>query len=81
MLVQATNRWKVLWDGLFTATNQAQSQPFGFEKYAMELFWLAQKILEVTSLDYCRSGFLSAAPTYSLSDLHTFIRRYAAVEN
>ncbi|OAL44239.1 hypothetical protein IQ07DRAFT_592320 [Pyrenochaeta sp. DS3sAY3a] len=80
-LVQATNRWKVLWDELSTPTNQARSQPFGFEKYALELFWLAQKILEVTSLDYCRSGFLSAAPTYSLADLHMFIRLHAAVDN
>jgi hypothetical protein len=56
-------------------------RPIGFSKYGLELWWLAQRILELsnrrTGDTDTQSRYMRSKPTDSLEELHDFIWRYA----
>jgi hypothetical protein len=52
-------------------------RPIGFAKYGLELWWLAQRILELSQHGDARSEYMKCRPTDSLKELHDFIQQYA----
>jgi hypothetical protein len=52
-------------------------RPIGFAKYSLELWWLAQRILELAQSGDMRSSYMKCRPTDSLKELHHFIQQYA----
>jgi hypothetical protein len=48
----------------------------GFAKYALELWWLAQKIIQIAQTGDVQSPYMTSTPTDSLQELHDFIREH-----
>jgi hypothetical protein len=71
----ALSQWKELWH-IVNSGNTAERSLVGFAKYALELWWLAQKILEVSQSGDERSPYMTSTPTDSLKELHDFISRH-----
>ncbi|KAH7414562.1 hypothetical protein DE146DRAFT_640672 [Phaeosphaeria sp. MPI-PUGE-AT-0046c] len=76
-LLRATARWKEIWHEVKAKENAAGKASVGFAKYGLELWWLAQKILESGRSGDTQSAYMSGTVTDSLDQLHEFIRRYA----
>jgi hypothetical protein len=55
---------------------QIKRRLVGFTKYCLELWQLAQKILEVAHQGNVESAYMVIKPTDSLKELHSFIERY-----
>jgi hypothetical protein len=73
-----------VWQSLLPKEDDAtdKPRPIGFAKYGLELWWLAQRILELskgggdTDKDN-KSRYMMSRPTDCLEELHDFIQRYA----
>ncbi|KAH7128488.1 hypothetical protein B0J11DRAFT_459120 [Dendryphion nanum] len=79
ILLRATNRWREVWEKVKSRQTREQLPPFGFTKYGLELWWLAQKILELAQSNDSESKYMSGAPTNSLQELHEFIRLHGEI--
>jgi len=76
-LTKATIRWKHLWDDMCTKCNSEKAFSIGLGKYSLELWWLAQTLLEVTRSNDRRVEFIGGPPTDSLNGLHELIDIYS----
>lgn len=73
--MRATDRWKELWQE--TRCRPVVERPLvGVANYALELWWLGQKILEVAQRDSQQTSYLTGTPTNTLIELHNFIQKY-----
>jgi hypothetical protein len=77
VLSRAIARWEELWHHLYSRDVSSKSSLIGFTKYGLELWWLAQKILEVAQSGDTRSSYMTSVPTDSLKELHEFIQQHA----
>jgi hypothetical protein len=77
-LTRAVKRWRQLWDDLRGTGWEDQKKPIGFERYCLELLWLADKILEIGSSGEDGLRSLNTAPRDSPQGLRQFLDRYAA---
>ncbi len=77
-LTRAIKRWKQLWDDLRGIDWDKQKKPVGFERYCLELLWLAEKILEVSRSGEEGLKSFNAAPRDSPEGLRRYLDRYAA---
>jgi hypothetical protein len=75
-LLRATNRWKELWHHVYSKDLLDNKKLVGFTRYGLELWWLAQKILDLTHTGDLSSPYMASGPTDSLEELHGFIRKY-----
>jgi hypothetical protein len=80
VLLRATARWKELWNHLYQKDTVANTRLVGFTKYGLELWWLAQKILEIAQQGDSQSAYMQSSPTDSLKELHEFIQWYVESE-
>jgi hypothetical protein len=80
VLARATARWKEVWHHLYSRDTSSNKSLVGFTKYGLELWWLAQKILEVAQSGNMQSSYMASGPTDSLKELHEFIRQYAETQ-
>ena len=80
VLLRATNRWRELWNTVYSENIPQKSGLVGFTKYSLELCWLAQKILEVSRYGGAKSLYMTSVPTDSLNQLHNFLREYSEKE-
>jgi hypothetical protein len=71
------NRWKEVWDHIYCRDGMNEKRLIGFTKYGLELWWLAQKILEVAMGGGGASAYMTGCPSDSLTELHDFIRQHA----
>jgi hypothetical protein len=78
-LLRATNHWKELWDRIYSRDGLSEKRLIGFTKYGLELWWLAQKILDVARTGSDASAYMTGTPTDSLTELHDFIREHANI--
>ncbi|KAH7111326.1 hypothetical protein B0J11DRAFT_447653, partial [Dendryphion nanum] len=78
-LIRATNRWREVWEKIQSRQTREQLPSFGFTKYALELWWLAQKILELAQSNDLSSKYMNGSPTNSLQELHEFIRLHGEI--
>jgi hypothetical protein len=81
VLSRATARWKEVWHHLCSRDISSNKSLVGFTKYGLELWWLAQKILEVAQSGNMQSSYMASGPTDSLKELHEFIRQYAETQS
>jgi hypothetical protein len=77
VLLRATVRWKEIWHQFYNRDVSADTQLVGFTKYGLELWWLAQKILDVSQHEDSQSLYIASGTTDSLKELHDFINQYA----
>jgi hypothetical protein len=75
ILERATKRWKELWQTM-NSKNEGGRPLVGFAKYALELWWLAQKILKIAQSSNVQSPYMTSTLTDSLQELHEFIREH-----
>jgi hypothetical protein len=80
VLLRATNRWKELWYHVYSKDLLDNKRLIGFTRYGLELWWLAQKILELTLHGEVESSYMASGPTDSLEELHGFIQKYVDVD-
>jgi hypothetical protein len=80
VLSRATARWKEVWHHLYSRDTSSNKSLVGFTKYGLELWWLAQKILEIAQSGNMQSSYMASGPTDSLKELHEFIRQYAETQ-
>jgi hypothetical protein len=80
VLLRATARWKELWHHVYKNDTPETTRLVGFTKYGLELWWLAQKILEIAQRGDLQCAYMTSGPTDSLKELHEFIQRYAEVK-
>jgi hypothetical protein len=76
VLLRATDRWKELWDRIQERDALRERKHVGFTKYCLELWQLAQKILEVARQGDMECAYMVIKPTDSLEELHSFIKRH-----
>ncbi|KAF2831592.1 hypothetical protein CC86DRAFT_283308, partial [Ophiobolus disseminans] len=77
VLLRATSRWKGLWHLVQTRAVSSRKRPIGFEKYGLELWWLAVKILELAQSGDTQTQYMKSTPTDNLKQLHNFIQQHA----
>jgi hypothetical protein len=76
VLHRAISRWKEHWGHIQSRDILNEKRLIGFRKYGLELWWLAEKILEVAECGDLQSPFMTSIPTDSLEELHEFIKHY-----
>lgn len=74
VLLRATARWKDVWQDVQAREGENGKVLVGFAKYGLELWWLAQKILEMAQAGDTQSAYMSGTVTDSLRELHDFIQ-------
>ena len=72
----ALDRWKDLWD-VVSKNKEGKAKSFeGFEKHAVEYWWLARTIVKIGHLRDQSCRYMNPVPTDSAEDLHDFVRKY-----
>ncbi|PSN60739.1 hypothetical protein BS50DRAFT_197300 [Corynespora cassiicola Philippines] len=76
VLTRALRRWREAWDIVTKRHGIDQSFPRGFMVNSPELWWLAQKVLDLAKCGDSQSRYMQGIATDSLEDLHRFIQLY-----
>lgn len=75
ILLRALNRWKMLWDAMMPRVSAEQRQWMGVTKFAPEVAWLTEKIIEVNGIKEAKGlAYLQRVPGYNLRAVHELIR-------
>ncbi|KAF2844051.1 hypothetical protein T440DRAFT_473706 [Plenodomus tracheiphilus IPT5] len=75
LITRALNRWKNLWDAVTQESEGSGVRKIGFEKHAVELWWLVQMVVKAAKSKDLNGQYMQTLPLDSTEDLHDFIRR------
>lgn len=73
---RAMDRWKSLWHAVHNSNQVDDSRSIGFTKHSMDIWWVANKVVDLVNDEEARSGYLLGIATDSLEDLHMFLKQY-----
>jgi hypothetical protein len=76
MILDATDRWKELWDVVSERSERESLPHMGFARHAAEFWWLTRTIVKVGQFGDVSCRYMEIMPTESLEALHDFMRRY-----
>jgi hypothetical protein len=76
ILLRAIDRWKDAWYHVHSRTMLVKRRLIGFVKYSLELWRVAQNILQVVQRGDSDTAYMHNKPTDSLQELHDFIKYF-----
>ncbi|PVH72467.1 hypothetical protein DL98DRAFT_610666 [Cadophora sp. DSE1049] len=75
-ILRAVDRWKSLWDVVSQDSEGRSMSHKGFERHAIEYWWLARTLLKVGQSEDQSCRYMQCIPSDSAKDLHDFVCRY-----
>ncbi|PSN73800.1 hypothetical protein BS50DRAFT_614831 [Corynespora cassiicola Philippines] len=75
-ILRALDRWKDLWDLANKDEEDGLLLQKGFEKHAVEYWWLARTVVKIGQLGDQSCRYMQPIPSDSAKDLNDFVRMY-----
>ena len=76
VILRALERWKNMWDVVSKNGEDGFVSHKGFERHAVEYWWLARTLLKIEQSGVQSCRYMQPTPSDSAKDLHDFILKY-----